>query len=57
MDGGRSDDLNIRPDRTSERTFDKFVRTKFHRKKNIDADHRHARHYQIEGGNKEIDYH
>ncbi|MEW6214609.1 MAG: RNA-binding domain-containing protein [Nitrospirota bacterium] len=51
------DDLNIRLDRNSEVQFEKLIRTKFKKDKSLDADHRHARYYQIEARNKDVDYH
>lgn len=50
------DNLNILLDRKSEQRYGEIV-SKAYRDKNINVDYRHARYYQIEARNKEMDYH
>lgn len=51
------DDLNVRLDRNEEQNFHKLVIDNYRRYIRIDSEHRHAKYYQIEARNKEIDYH
>ncbi len=51
------DDLNIRLDRRLEQDFFQLIMTHIIRDKEINADHRHAKYYQIEARNKDTDYH